>query len=273
MKKEEKFNKIVKDIKSVKIQGANNIAKAALYAYSLLKTKKAKEKLISARPTEPLLFNTIEYFTSGKMSYSAILNHFSYVQDKINKKVFSLIKDNDVIMTYCHSTAVVKALIYSKKHGKKFEVYNLETRPLFQGRKTALELSKAGIKVTMFLDNAVNSIFDKEQGIKKVNKVFLGADAILLKYVINKIGSDMITKLAYYHKIPVYILADSWKYYPHKIKIEKRNINEIWNRAPKNIKIKNPSFELIEKKYIKAIISEYGILSYDKFLEKVAKKN
>jgi len=272
MKKEEKFNKIVRDIKAVKIQGANNIAKSALYAYSLLKTKKAKEKLISARPTEPLLFHALEYFTSGKLSYCEILNHFSYVQDKINKYVFSLIKNNDVIMIHCHSTAVVKALIYAKKKRKKFEVYNTETRPLFQGRKTSQELSKAGIKVTMFADNAIDIALEKKQGTKKVDKVFFGTDAILDKFIINKTGTGAIAEIANYHKIPVYVLADSWKYYPHKIKIEERNVNEIWNKAPKNIRIRNPAFELVERKHIKSIISEFGILSYDNFLNRVKKR-
>ena len=35
---------------------------------------------------------------------------------------------------------------------------------------------------------------------------------------------------------------------------------------------KNPSFEFVSKKYIKAIISELGNLSYDKFLRKVKNK-
>jgi ribose 1,5-bisphosphate isomerase len=267
--KEEKFNQIVRDIKSVKIQGANNIAKSALYAYSIFKTKKAKEKLINARPTEPLLLHTLEKFDSGKLNYNEILNHFLSTQEKINKSVLKLIKKDDVIMIHCHSTAVVKALIYAKINGKKFEVYNTETRPLFQGRKTSRELSESGIKVTMFADNAINIALEKKQGTKKANKIFFGTDAILNNFVINKTGSGAIAQLALYDKIPVYVLADSWKYYPKKIEIEERNVNEIWNKAPKSIRIRNPAFELVEKKYVKAIVSEYGILSYNKFLKKV----
>ena len=37
--KKKRFNQIVKDIKEVKIQGARNIAKNALYAYSLIPKK------------------------------------------------------------------------------------------------------------------------------------------------------------------------------------------------------------------------------------------
>ncbi len=38
--KRKRFNRIVKDIKDVKIQGARNIAKKALYAYSLIPKKR-----------------------------------------------------------------------------------------------------------------------------------------------------------------------------------------------------------------------------------------
>ena len=51
--------------------------------------------------------------------------------------------------------------------------------------------------------------------------------------------------------------------------METRKLNEIWDKAPKNIKIKNPSFEFVPKKYIKKIITEHGSLSYDEFLKKV----
>ena len=266
MNKEKRFNQIARDIKNLKIQGARNIAKRALYAYSLIPTKKSKKKLLSLRPTEPMLSNVLDKME--KQSYKQILEHFDFSQEKINKYIFKLIKKNDVIFTHCHSTNVVNALIYAKKK-KKFEVYNTETRPLFQGRKTARELKKAGIKVTMFVDSAMGVALSKEQGTKKVNKVFLGSDALLKKGIINKIGSETIARIAKQEKIPIYIIADSWKFTKKKVSIEQRKLNEIWNTVPKNIKIKNPSFEFVPKKYIKKIVSELGVLSYDKFLKKV----
>lgn len=254
--KRKKFKEISKGIKEIKIQGATNIAKAALRAYTLIPTSKSKKKLLKLRPTEPMLMNVLEKV--DKESPEKILNHFDIAQEKINKKVFKLIKNGDVIFTHCHSTNVTKALIYSKKKGKKFEVYNTETRPLFQGRKTAKELSKAKIKVTMFVDSAMGVALSKEQGTKKVNKVFLGADAITKKGVINKVGSETVAKLAKAEKIPVYIIADSWKYTPKKLKLEERDFHEVWKKLPKKskIKIENPAFEFVPKRLITKIISD-----------------
>jgi ribose 1,5-bisphosphate isomerase len=254
MNKRGKFNQIARDIKSLKIQGARNIAKAALEAYELFPTVEAKNKLLSTRPTEPMMQNVLDM--AGKKPIKEIRAHFNNAQDIINKKVFKLIRSGDVIFTHCHSTNVINALIYAKKKGKKFEVYNTETRPRFQGRKTARELKTAGIKVTMFVDSALGIALSKEQGTKKANKVFLGADALTKKGVVNKVGSEVIARIAKQEKIPVYVIADSWKFTKKKLPLENRKLNEIWDTAPKGIKIKNPAFEFVKKKYITKVVTE-----------------
>lgn len=261
------FNQILKDIKSIKIQGARNIAKAALRAYFLFPSEKSKKKILATRLTEPMMAHVLELVE--KFSKKEILAHFDFAQNQINKNLNRIMRSNTVVFTHCHSTNVLAALIFSKKQGKKFEVYNTETRPLFQGRKTASDLRKAKIKVTMFVDSALGIALSQEQGAKKVSKIFLGADAITKKGVINKVGSEVIAQIARTQKIPVYIVADSWKFSKTELPIEQRKLQEVWKRAPKGLKIKNPAFEFIDRKYIKGIISEFGILSYSQFLKKV----
>lgn len=267
MNKKRSFEKIIKNIKSIKIQGAVNIAKAALKAYALFPTKSSKNRILHSRPTEPMMSYVLNL--AEKRHYNEILNHFNSTQSKINEAVYKLIKKNEIIFTHCHSTNVVNALIYAKKKGKRFEVYNTETRPLFQGRKTAKEFAEAKIKVTMFVDSALDDALSGQQGMKRVNKVFLGADALLKNGIINKIGSELIAKIARENKIPVYIIADSWKFSKNKIPLEQRNLNEIWDKAPKNVKLKNPAFEFVNKKYITGIITEFGLMKYDKFVKKM----
>ena len=105
-------------------------------------------------------------------------------------------------------------------------------------------------------ENKKNLPCQNEQTSKKVDKVFLGADAILKNGIINKIGSETIAKLAKIEKIPVYIIADSWKFTNKKVPQEQRELNEVWDNAPKNIKIKNPAFEFVKKKYITRVVTE-----------------
>ena len=269
MNNQEKFNQICRDIKSIKIQGAENIAKAGFFAYKLIPTEKSKKKLISLRSTEPMLQNALKI--ADKMSYNSFIIKLNNNQDSINKNVLKSIKNNYVVFTHCHSSSVIKSLIYSYKNKKHFEVYNTETRPLFQGRKTANELRKANIKVTMFVDSAVKIALikdqDKEEKTKPVNIVFLGADAITKKGVINKVGSGVIAEIAKNNKIPLYIISDSLKYSKQIVKMEQRSLKEVWKKD--NLSIKNPAFEFIKKDNITGIISELGILKYNKFLKKM----
>jgi len=72
--------------KDVKIQGARNIAKAALTAYSLTPTKASKKKLLSLRPTEPMMKNVLQM--ADKLPKKKILEHFDAAQEKINKYAF-----------------------------------------------------------------------------------------------------------------------------------------------------------------------------------------
>ncbi|MDP2925406.1 MAG: hypothetical protein Q8N99_03475 [Nanoarchaeota archaeon] len=271
MNKIQKFNQICKDIKSLKIQSATTLAKKAFFAYKLFPTKSSKKKLLSLRPTEPMLYNILNKFLD--LSFHELDKILKNHQDIINKQIIKLIKNNSVIFTHCHASTIINALIYAKKKNKKFEVYVTETRPLYQGKKTAEELSKKGIKITMFVDSAAKIALtkeqDKEEKTKPVNLVLLGADAITNKGVVNKIGSGMYASIAKINKIPFYIVSDSLKYTDKKVKFEQRNPNEIWKN--KKIKIINPAFEFIPKEEITGIISELGTLKYREFLGKINK--
>ena len=118
MNNKKRFNQIAKSIKEIKIQGARNIAKAALYAYTLVPEKSSIKKLLSLRPTEPMLQKVLTLVE--KKPYEEILSHFDSAQEKINKDVLKIINNSDRIFTHCHSTNVVNSLIYAKKKKKKF---------------------------------------------------------------------------------------------------------------------------------------------------------
>lgn len=265
--KKKRFDKIVDDIRSIRIQGASNIAKAALDAYRLLPTKKSKKILLESRPTEPMMGKILDL--AERKQYKNILEHFEETQDSINHFVYKIVKNGSVVFTHCHSTNVANALIYLHKERKKFEVYISETRPLYQGRKTAKQLRNAGIKVTNFIDSSIAVALSGKQGFKRPGAVLIGADAILKTGVINKIGSGLIARIAKEERIPFYVVADSWKFTKKKVSIEQRSLNEVWDKAPKKIKVRNPAFDFVPKKYIKAIVSELGVLGYGSFLRKV----
>ena len=64
------------------------------------------------------------------------------------------------------------------------------------------------------------------------------------------------------------------KFTNKKIPLEQRKLNEVWDNAPNNVKIKNPAFEFIPKKNITKIVCEFGMFSYSDFVKKMkTKKN
>ena len=258
-----KFKDVVKKIKEVKIQGARNIAIAGIKAIKL-KGFSAK-KLLSLRVTEPALRNGLKY--AKKFGVEKALEHFEGAEKKFVKYGIRKIPKKGIVFTHCHSSSVINVLKAAHDKGKKFEVYNTETRPKYQGRKTSKELLKHGIKVTEFIDAAAM------KALKESKIMIIGCDAILKDgRVINKIGSGMFAEIAYRLKVPVYIVTDSWKFSSRNVKIEERDIKEVWKKAPHKLNIENPAFSIIgNPNYIKGIISELGILKPKKFVKKVKK--
>ncbi|MBU0929971.1 MAG: translation initiation factor eIF-2B [Nanoarchaeota archaeon] len=266
------FNQICKAIKEVEIQGAENIAKAAIKAYYLNPTKAAVRKLISLRPTEPCLRNALNFVQLDKGNITKALIHFEESDFLISEYGSKLIQNESILYTHCHSSTVINMFKHAKEKGKRFLVRNTETRPLLQGRITSKELSRLKIPNSHFVDSAMRF------ALKKCDMVFIGADAITSEgKVINKIGSEMACEIAKKYDIPVYICTNSWKFDPKTIFgfpeiIEKRPKNEVWSNPPRGVNIINPAFEKIDPDLITAIISELGILKPENFLMQVQKK-
>jgi ribose 1,5-bisphosphate isomerase len=281
-------------IKKLEIQGARNVAIAALDAliYEIEKSKiKSKDALISEilvnidklsslRSTEPMLENLLS-------------NFFEYIKDKTNVKEIkssaklyvknfkkeletgiekiiiygtNLLKDKERILTHCHSSTVEKILI-NLSNIKDFEVYCTETRPLFQGRITAKNLSKF-VKVNLIVDSAIGYFM------KDIDAVIVGADVVTARgTLINKIGTSVIASVAKEYNVPFYSACELWKYDPKskfgmQRTIEFRGEDEVLPKEERKgrIKVLNPAFDATDDKYINGYICEKGILTPYEFV-------
>ena len=264
-----RFNKILDDIKSVKIQGAENVAKAGIKAFLLNPTKSSAKKILKTRPTEPLMQNAIKLLLKSKKPKSTaekFIRELKKSHETTAKKGAMLIKNDMNIYTHCHSSTVIDILKYAKKKRKKhFIVYTSEVEPLLQGRTTANNLAKAKIKVIVSPDLAA------EKSLLSCDLLLFGADAFTKNTVANKIGTSTLTKLAKFHHIPRYACGVSKKF-TKKIKIEKRPSQEVWDRRHNKIEIINPAFDKTKIKDLSGIISEFGILTSKQFVKKAKQK-
>lgn len=301
MTKQEKLKKqikkTIKDIKSIEIQGATNVAKetvklVALFLQTFKKGEKVEniikklgpfiEKIAYLRITEPLARNGLKYiiFNLNKKQYKTdqelikagkkIVEDFLKMIDshkaKIAKTGEKLIKKNQNVFTHCHSSMVMSVLKAAYKK-RKFKVFNDETRPLLQGHLTSKELRSAKIPNTILVDGASPYVISHFSGRDlMMDQIFLGTDAISLDgSCVNKIGSYGVSLSAFYEKVPVYIATSLLKIdyeaeFGDDLEIEERSAKELWENPPAGLKVINLAFDLVPKNFISGYITEYGII-------------
>jgi ribose 1,5-bisphosphate isomerase len=285
----QKVLEIAKDIKEMRIRGAGKIARAAAEALEIAATQYAGEDdkfreymreigrlLIKTRPTAVSLPNAVFFVltrmdrASGEPRTAVIKAAREFIElslkarEKLGEIGSRLIDDGDIVMTHCHSTAVVSVLKTAWNTGKRFTVINTETRPKFQGRITALQLAEIGIPVTHTTDSAVR------YHMKKVDKVIVGADTVTSDgHLINKVGTSQIALAAYEAGKPFYSATESIKFSPAsfaggQVIIEERPGTEV-TTDPEilenyRIKIRNPAFDITDPRYVTGFITELGII-------------
>jgi ribose 1,5-bisphosphate isomerase len=271
-----KLEHVIEDIKSVKVQGAKEIA---IYALKFLRKFAEKNgfglkfeiaawKLEEARPTAAVLHNCLEIVKKRKRlrTIDGLIKRLRNVTKKIAKNGNKLIKNNFKIMTHCHSGEALAVIKYAWKKGKKISVIATETDPLEQGVKTAKELAKLKIPVTLITDNAVGYFM------KDVDCVLVGADALRKEGVVNKIGTSLLAFAAKANKKPFYVAANTLKLdRRRKFVIEERPAKEVYDELIKpgkleGIKIRNPAFDLTRWKFVSYVITEKGIKKPEEIL-------
>lgn len=282
--------RIAKDIKDIKIQGASKIELAAINVIKELINRSNLtgndflgelviniNHLIAQRPNEPKLRNSLSYIWQMANKYPEIKDR-SFLVDYINNYENNISKGNDliseyasqvitngsVILTHCHSNLVEQAFKKAYDRGIDFEVYCTETRPRFQGRLTAKALCDYGIKTTQIVDSAVSGY------LKKIDIFMTGADVVFQDgSIMNKVGTHTISLVAQNFKTPHIVLTSTHcvegdVFVSLNDSIEERVEDEIWKEEdgkPKNLKLRNPSFDIVPNELIDKFITEEGVFS------------
>lgn len=299
------YRDTAKAIKEMIIRGAPSIGAAAAYGLAQAvqefwnqeafedHIKTAYNELMAARPTAVDLKNGLNFVKNidpltPKDALNRAKNFASRIADeglRIGQIGKELITSNMNVLTHCHTGALalvdngsaLAPIIQAWEEGKRFHVYVDETRPRFQGRMTAWELSQYGVDHTVICDSA--SGFFISQG--QVDLIILGADRVARNGdIANKIGTYNLAVLANHHVIPFYTAFpsstfDSSTRTGKDITIEFRDSNEVKqalgysNTLNKNQiislyaegeKFRNPAFDITPSELITGYITPYGIL-------------
>ncbi|MEM0372857.1 MAG: S-methyl-5-thioribose-1-phosphate isomerase [archaeon] len=264
--------KAFNDIKTLRVQGATNVAMAALKSLESVRSKKAlveaADFLVKSRPTEPMMRNGLKYVrykTSAGLTVKQAVKAYEIMIDSALDRIAEIgarrIKEDSVVMTHCHSSAVMRVLKKARQEGKKFRVIACEARPLFQGRITAAELSGYGIPVTLIVDSAMRSY------VNDADLCLVGADAITADgHVVNKIGTSMLALAAHEARTEFGVASELLKFDPDTVSgalepIEERDAKEVWGEKHKNVTVENPAFDVTPPEYISFVLTEQGILN------------
>lgn len=292
-------------IVTMKVRGAPAIGVAAAYGVYLgardvttnieEEVLKHAAYLATSRPTAVNLFWALDRMKAVKSDNlkealleeaKAIHKEDEAINRAIGENLLTLLNDGMGILTHCNAGSLATSkygtatapMYLAKEKGWDFKVYADETRPRLQGSTlTALELSRAGIDVTVITDSMAGMVMS--QG--KIQAVIVGCDRVAANGdTANKIGTLGVSILAKHYGIPFYIAAptptiDLQTPTGAEIPIEERDKAEVIEgfgklTAPANVNVYNPAFDVTPAEHITAIVTEKGIVRAP-FKENLAK--
>lgn len=298
-----RYQEAVEAIKSMRVRGAPAIGVTAAYAVAmaasqigvfdrtevLVQLHEAADEIAAARPTAVNLqwaVRRMMQVAEGELDFSRLndrlLAEAQRIQEEdeaINRRMGDfgkeLLPEGGAVLTHCNAGALATAgfgtalgvIRAGWEDGKRFQVYNTETRPFLQGaRLTAWEFQQLGIPATLIVDSAAGMLMHRGQ----ISCVITGADRIAANGdTANKIGTYSLAVLARENGIPFYVAAptstiDLSLDTGDDIEIEERAVEEVTNfqgvaTAPPGVLAINPAFDVTPHGYVGAIITEAGV--------------
>jgi translation initiation factor eIF-2B subunit delta len=191
----------------------------------------------------------------GRAAVQGFLDSLLTGPEKIKGHALSLLKGKRRIMTHSYSSTVLQVL----GHSQGIEVICPESRPLAEGLRTAKALGEKGIRVRLVTDFAALSLVGES------DLVMVGADAITLSGVVNKIGTYGLALAAREKRIPFYVLAGKEKFlsppFSHGLRIEKKDPKEVTQETMPNVVVENCYFEFTPLDLITGVVTQDGVIS------------
>jgi translation initiation factor 2B subunit (eIF-2B alpha/beta/delta family) len=168
-----------------------------------------------------------------------------------------LVEPEPWIATLSSSGAVRDALLEAQRAGLKPGALIAESRPRMEGRHLAAQLAAAGIPVWLVVDAALPLL------VSQARMVWLGADAVTDRGVINTVGSYGLALAAREHSVPVYALAERRKFLPAStpaLKITEMPPAEVWETPAEGVQPRNVYFELVPLSLLRGVVVEDQVL-------------
>jgi translation initiation factor eIF-2B subunit delta len=228
-------------------------------------------KLILAQPSMAPLFNLvntvlygldgISQLTEARRGLKALAEGFADELEgrgeTIAVEAAQVLSDGDTVLTHSRSSTVVRALARAKAGGVEFQVVCTESRPLYEGRALADELSRLGVPIVLVVDAAVG------QMMQHAHLVVVGADGVSSAGLVNKTGTYLVALAARARGVPFYSLCGTEKLLPEGypfFAIEDQASGEVWPDHPEGVRVLNRYFEVTPIELLTGLVTEKGLL-------------
>jgi methylthioribose-1-phosphate isomerase len=177
----------------------------------------------------------------------------------------ALFDDGDTLLTHCNTSGeLLLTARFCRTQGKRLTFLATETRPYFQGRLTAWEMSMDGFDVTLIPDNRGAAVLSSG----RCTKVITGSDRVALNGdIVNKTGTLQLAMLAHQFGVPFYAFVQEpgTTATGQEVPIERRDPTEVVRFRGKDVYPVGtdafyPAFDLTPHRYLTALISFDKIL-------------
>jgi translation initiation factor eIF-2B subunit delta len=152
-----------------------------------------------------------------------------------------------------YSSQVIRALTAAPRNTLRVTV--CESRPAFEGRRTARLLLRVARSVTLITESQIMLAMERCDG------AVLGCDAIYEDgSVLNKSGSHLIALAAKNNERPVIVMGDGYKLAERREhSLESHPDEEVWRRAARGVRIENVVFEDVPGRLMDFYVLESGV--------------
>ncbi|MCC7450413.1 MAG: hypothetical protein IT324_23540 [Anaerolineae bacterium] len=188
----------------------------------------------------------------------AYLNEQQHNSAELSRRAVALMPSGITVATYSASSTVLAAFKWAAKAGRQLSVICHESRPGFEGRHLASELAAANVEVTLTADAAMY------ENVRASELVIIGADSMSDKGIVGKLGTAALVTCAKWLGVPCYVLADTNKIWPSALgsqPIKERSPQEIWDDAPRGVKIINHYYDVASWDAVSGVVTEQGLLT------------
>lgn len=159
------------------------------------------------------------------------------------------ITNGSKIITFGHSNVLYQLFEYcSIEQGKNFEIFIIDSKPLFEGKKMAKKISKLNnIKCHYNIVNSLSNVL----ATSNIDFCFLGAHSMLSNgRLYSRVGTALVAMACKNKTIPVLVCCESLKF-SDKVQLDSVTQNELGD--PNDLINTNPTIGFNLQKYLEGL--------------------